>query len=410
MENASAGTLRLPTRVHFGYGSRAQLGEVLRLGGRRVLAVADPFLTETPIFTETVARLRDDGLDVAVYRDIRPELPVESLDAGEAFAREYRPDVVLAVGGGSALDAAKLIGLLATYGGPLSRYYGENKVPGPTLPLVAVPTTAGTGSEVTPVAVVSDPDHEMKVGVSSPYLIPSAAVVDPEFTLGAPRGVTAFAGIDALVHAVESFTAARLDPPWDATLPVFTGTNAFTDTIALRAAEHLGSWLRVAVDEPGNRRARQEVALGSLLAGISFGATGTHLSHALQYPIGALTKTPHGLGTGLLLPYVLQACLADAAAAERIAAVGAALGSTAAGGEERARDAIRAIAALNRAIGVPATLKEIGITEDQLPRIAELGSRATRLVAIAPIPAPTETLLDILEHAYAGHLLERSDP
>lgn len=410
MEYASAGTLRLPTRVHFGYGSRAQLGEVLRLGGRRVLAIADPFLTDTPIFAETVARLRADGFDVAVYHDIRPELPVASLDAGAAFARAYGPDVILAVGGGSALDAAKLIGLLAAHGGPLGRYYGENRVPGPTLPLVAVPTTAGTGSEVTPVAVVSDPEHEMKVGVSSPFLIPAAAVVDPEFTLGAPRSVTAFAGIDALVHAVESFTAARLDPPWDAALPVFTGTNAFTDAVALRAVELLGTWLRAAVDEPGNRRARREVALGSLLAGIAFGATGTHLSHALQYPIGACTGTPHGLGTGLLLPYVLRACLADEAAAERIAAVGAALGSTAATAEARARDAITTIAALNRAIGVPASLQEIGITREQLPRLAELGARAERLVAIAPIPAPAATLLGILEHAHTGHLPERSHP
>jgi alcohol dehydrogenase len=409
MKYVTAGTLRLPPRVHFGYGSRAQLGEVLRLSGSRVLAIVDPFLIDTPLFTEIVARLRADGLDVAVHADIRPELPIASLDAAAGFAREYGPDVILAVGGGSALDAGKVVGLLATHGGPLSRYYGENLVPGPSLPLVAMPTTAGTGSEVTPVAVVSDPDREMKVGISSPYLVPTAAIVDPELTLGAPRGVTAFAGIDALVHAVESYTAARLAPPWDAPLPVFTGQNAFTDAIALRAAEHLGTSLRVAVDDPGNRQAREDVAYGSLLAGVAFGATGTHLSHALQYPIGAATKTPHGLGTGLLLPYVLEACLADAQAAERIAAIGAALGSTATTAAARARDAISFVVALNRAIGVPASLQEIGITRPQLPRLAELASQAKRLVSIAPIPAPTATLLDILEHAHTGKLTEGSD-
>ncbi|GLX03903.1 iron-containing alcohol dehydrogenase [Microbispora sp. NBRC 16548] len=405
-----AGTLRLPARVHFGYGSRAQLGEVLGLGGRRVLAVVDPFLIETPIFGETVAGLTAAGFDVAVYSDIRPELPTESLDDAAAFAREHEPDVILAAGGGSALDAAKLVGLLVTHGGPLSRYYGENLVPGPVLPLVAVPTTAGTGSEVTPVAVVSDPERETKVGISSPYLIPVAAIVDPEFTLGAPRSVTAFAGIDALVHAVESFTAARLEQSWDGGLPVFTGRNAFTDAMALRAVERLGPSLPVAVGEPGDRRAREEVAFGSLLAGVCFGATGTHLSHALQYPIGAFTKTPHGLGTGLLLPYVLQACLSEPEVVERIAAVGAALGSTAATDDGRAGDAISSIVALNRVIGVPASLQEIGITREQLPQLAELASRSTRLIAIAPIPAPSATLLDILEHAYTGDLTERSDP
>ncbi|MGN9785260.1 iron-containing alcohol dehydrogenase [Nonomuraea sp. ZG12] len=406
MKYVTAGTLRLPPRVHFGYGSRAQLSEVLRLHGRWVLAIVDPFLIETPIFRETITRLEADGFHVAVHSDISPELPTASLDAAAAFAREHAPDVILAIGGGSALDAAKLVGLLVTHGGPLSRYYGENLVPGPSLPLVAVPTTAGTGSEVTPVAVVSDPEHEMKVGISSPYLIPTAAIVDPEFTLGAPRSVTAFAGIDALVHAVESYTAARLEPSWDTTLPVFTGRNAFTESVALRAAEHLGSSLAAAVGDPGNRGAREEVAFGSLLAGVAFGATGTHLSHALQYPIGAATKTPHGLGTGLLLPYVLRACLtdadADAEVAERIAAIGGALGSTAATTEARARDAISSIVALNRTIGVPASLQEIGITRRQLPHLAELASRSTRLIAIAPVPAPPALLLDILEHAYTG--------
>jgi len=408
MKDVMAGTLRLPARVHFGYGARAQLGEVLRLGGRRVLAVVDPFLIDTPIFAEMAAALAAGGFDLAVYSDIRPELPAESLDDAAEFAREHAPDVILAVGGGSALDAAKIVALLVAHGGPLHRYYGENLVPGPVLPLVAVPTTAGTGSEVTPVAVVSDPERETKVGVSSPFLIPIAAVVDPEFTLGAPRSVTAFAGIDALVHAVESYTAAPIAPPWDAGLPVFTGRNAFTDSLALRAVERLAPALPVAVDQPGDRRAREDVAYGSLLGGICFGATGTHLSHALQYPIGAFTKTPHGLGTGLLLPYVLQACLREPEAVERIAAVGAAMGSAANTDDGRAGDAIDSIAALNRAIGVPASLREIGVTRDQLPQLAELASRSTRLIAIAPIPAPPETLLEILDHAYAGDLTERS--
>jgi alcohol dehydrogenase class IV len=406
MNDITAGTLRLPNRIHFGYGSRAQLPELLRRHGRRVLAIVDPFLAGSPVFAETRAALRAGGLDVEVHSDIAPELPTASLDAAAAFARTHRPDAILAVGGGSTLDAAKLVGLLVTHGGPLRRYYGENLVPGPTLPVVAVPTTAGTGSEVTPVAVVSDPGHEMKVGISSPHLVPAAAVVDPLLTLGAPRTVTAYAGIDALVHAVESYTAADPDRAWDATLPVFTGRNAFTDVIALRAVELLGAALPVAVGEPDDRQAREDVALGSLLAGIAFGATGTHLSHALQYPIGAVTGTPHGLGTGLLLPHVLHACLTDAGSVLRIAAVGAALGTPPSTVEEQARGAIRAVAALNHAIGVPASLAEVGVTRDQLPRLAELAARATRLVAIAPVPAPPAVLLDILDQAYTGHLAE----
>ncbi|CAN5276209.1 iron-containing alcohol dehydrogenase [soil metagenome] len=410
MTSLGNGTLRLPTRIHFGFGARAQLPEVLRLHGSRVLAVVDPFLTTADIFRDLLATLAEAGLDVAVYSEITPELPVASLDAAGEFARDYRPDVILAVGGGSALDAAKLVGLLLSHGGPLSRYYGENAVPGPIVPLVAVPTTAGTGSEVTPIAVISDPERELKVGISSPYLIPTVAVVDPDFTFGAPPSVTAFSGIDALVHAVESFTAADLDVPWDGVLPVFTGHNAFSDLIALQAAEKLGTWLPVAFAEPGNREAREQVALASLLAGMSFGPTGTHLSHALQYPIGALTKTPHGLGTGMMLPYVLEACRTDARAAERIAAVGIALGSTAATTDARVDDAIRTIVELNARIGVPASLAAIGIARDQLPRIADLAGSSARLVAISPVVGTPELLLSILDNAYDGTLSERNNP
>ena len=410
MTDTLTGTLRLPARIHFGYGTRAQLPELLALHGTRVLAVVDPFLTGTEIFREVLASIEAAGLEVSVYSEIQPELPVASLDRAGEFARDFAPDVVLAVGGGSALDAAKLVGLLAAHGGPLTRYYGENAVPGPIVPIVAVPTTAGTGSEVTPVAVISDPDRELKVGISSPYLVPVAAVVDPQFTFGAPASVTAFSGIDALVHLVESFTASPLALDWTGPVPVFTGRNMFSDLIALQGIQKLGTWLPVAVAEPENRRAREEVAFGSLLGGMSFGPTGTHLSHALQYPLGALTKTPHGLGTGLMLPYVMDACLAGDGVAARLAEVGSALGSTSSSPEVRARDAIVAVVAINASIGVPASLAEIGITRDQLPRIADLALASARLIAISPVPATRELLLDILGNAFSGTLTERTAP
>ncbi|MFQ1002703.1 iron-containing alcohol dehydrogenase [Modestobacter sp. SSW1-42] len=408
-EDASTqiGTLRLPARVHFGYGARAQLPEVVAVHGRRVLAVVDPFLVGTSVLTEVVDSLTAAGLQVRVYSDITPELPVPTLTAAAEVAREHGADVVLAIGGGSALDAAKVVALLSRLDGPLPRYYGENQVPGPVVPIVAVPTTAGTGSEVTPVAVVSDPERELKVGISSPFLVPAAAVVDPELTLGAPASVTAFSGIDALVHAVESYTARPLELDWSAPLPVFTGRNALAEPIALQAAAHLGPWLPVAVAEPGNRQARGEVARGALLGGVAFGSTGTHLCHALQYPIGGLTKTPHGLGTGLLLPYVLDLLRQDPAVAERIAALGAALEGIPVT-EASAERTVARVVAINAAIGVPADLAAIGIDRDQLPHVADLGLRSARLLAIAPVDPTRELLLELLEHAHAGLLTDRS--
>jgi alcohol dehydrogenase class IV len=381
----STGTLRLPGRLHFGFGVRAQLPDLVR--GRRVLAVVDPFLRGTRHYDETVGALGD----VELYTDITPELPVGTLDAAGAVARDFGPEVVVGIGGGSALDAAKLIALLAAHDGPLSRYYGENLVPGPAVPVIALPTTAGTGSEVTPVAVVSDPGRELKVGISSPFLVPAAALVDPELTMGSPHRVTAFSGIDALVHAVESFTARSLNLDWARPLPVFTGRNALAEPVALDAARRLVRWLPVAVAEPGNRQARYEVAEGALGAGIAFGSTGTHLCHALQYPIGALTGTPHGLGTGLMLPYVIQALGRDREVADRLAVLGDG-------------DLLARVVEINRAIGVPATLAEIGVGAEQLPRIAELALASKRLIGIAPIEPSHGLLLDILERAHAGVL------
>lgn len=403
----AVGTLRLPARVHFGYGAREQLPEIAAVHGRRVLAVIDPSIESTPYVTGVVAALTTAGLTVRTYSGITPELPVGTLDAGAAVAGECGAEVIVAIGGGSALDAAKLIALLAVYEGPLSRYYGENLVPGPVVPVVAVPTTAGTGSEVTPVAVVSDPDRELKVGISSPFLVPAAAVVDPELTLGTPTSVTAFSGIDALVHAAESYTARPLESEWSAPLPVFTGRNVLVESLALQAAGRLGPWLSVAVREPADRRARREVALGALLGGVAFGSTGTHLCHALQYPIGALTKTPHGLGTGLLLPYVLDAVRAEPSVAERIASLGAAIEQIPAN-EASAERTVSHVAGINRAIGVPATLAETGLGRDQLPQIADLALRSERLLAIAPVEPSRELLLDILRRAHAGILNERS--
>ncbi|WP_291039013.1 iron-containing alcohol dehydrogenase [Herbiconiux sp.] len=397
---AGTGTLRLPTRIHVGYGVRSQIPPLLAEHGSRVFAVVDPFLAGSPHFTALVDAVRAQGAEVEIHTDVLPELPVGSLTASGDAARAFGPDVVLAYGGGSSLDAAKLIALLVTHGGALADYYGENNVPGPVLPIVAVPTTAGTGSEVTPVAVISDPDQEMKIGISSPHLVPVAAVVDPELTLGAPPAVTAYAGIDALVHALESFTATELPLEWGGRLPVFTGQNLFADQLALEAVRRIAPSLARAVADGSDREARAEVAYGSLLAGMSFGPTGTHLSHALQYPIGAITKTPHGLGTGLMIPYVLQACVP--VIPERLARIGEALGGVEADPWVAAQDAVDRVAVLCRAIGIPQSLAEIGVEHDQLERIADLALRARRLVDISPLGSDRQTLLTILEAAHAG--------
>lgn len=400
------GLLRLPEQVSFGAGALASLaGEAKRLG-ERVLVCVDPFIASTAAFDRSLDELHTTGLEVFVHSEIAPELPSTEVEQHAGDVRGFAPDLVIGLGGGSALDLAKLLALLLAHPLPLARYYGENNVPGPTLPVIAVPTTAGTGSEVTPVAVVSDPERELKVGVSSRYLIPRIAIVDPTLTLGAPAAVTAHAGIDALVHAIEAYTAATREPEWANELPVFVGRNSLSSVLALEAIRLIGANLPTAVAQPDDLPPHHAMAHGSLLAGMAFGSAGTHLSHALQYPIGAASKTPHGLGTGLLLPYVLEAC--RSATEPELARIGAALGAK--GDEQFCADAtISVLHAMTAAIGLPANLGEIGIEAEQLPRIAELARGVTRLAMNAPIEPEFDTLMSILTSAHSG-VSSPSDP
>lgn len=392
----SFGLLRLPDRITFGVGAVKAVPQTVSRLGRRAFVCCDPNLERTSEFSELLAGLASAGVQVGVWTKIIPELPVASIEAAAVGARTS--DVVIGFGGGSSLDLAKLVALLVSHGGPLSQYYGENAVPGPVLPVIAIPTTAGTGSEVTPVAVVSDPRRELKVGISSPELVPRHAVVDPRLSFGAPASVTAHAGIDALVHAVEALTARSETPVWTSTLPVFVGRNRLSSLLAREAARLIVRNLASAVRRPDDHAAREAMAYGSLLAGMAFGSAGTHLSHAIQYPVGALTKTPHGLGTGLLLPYVLRGCLPEAAADLAMLAADLDL----APGVDAPSRVITLIEDLKTEIGIPATLAEIGVSEHQLPAITELAGTITRLANNAAATATPERIDRIVRAAWCG--------
>jgi alcohol dehydrogenase len=245
---------------------------------------------------------------------------------------------------------------------------------------------------VTPVAVVADPGRRLKVGISSLHLIPRVAICDPELTRSCPPSVTAFSGIDALAHAVEAFTARARPRAW-AAYPgeVFQGKTVFTDRLAIEAVAAIGSSLERAVADGDDIDAREQMLYGSLCAGIAFGNAGTAGAHALQYPIGAETSTPHGLGVGLLLPYVLR--YTRASCSRELDEVAVALGVD---------DAIAEIARLSAAVGVPRTLADIGVAEEALPEIAKQAATVTRLVSNSPRELDVNSLLSILREAWSG--------
>ncbi len=389
------GTLRAPRELIFGSGQRKALGLVAKRLGQRALVVTDARLAAEPHFLVMMADLETHGLAVRIESGTLPEVPVESAMRAAEASRDHAPDLVIAVGGGSCLDMAKCVALLLTHGGRPQDYYGELKVPGPILPLIAIPTTAGTGSEVTPVAVLSDSERTLKVGISSPYLIPAMAICDPELTLSCPSALTAIAGADALTHAIEAFTAVRRPvTPGLTQERVFIGKNALSDQFALTAISLLWQGLESVCTAGDNLAARAQVMQGANFAGLAFGVAGTAAAHAIQYPVGALTHTAHGAGVACLMPWVMEwnRPMMGSELEQMATTMGLA----------DSEAVIPAIAALFARIGIPPTLAKLGLAEEQLDWVAEQSCSIERLIQNNPRPLDRSDMRKLLDAAFTG--------
>ncbi|WP_426232993.1 iron-containing alcohol dehydrogenase [Pararhizobium sp. DWP3-4] len=395
--------IRLPQEILFGKGQRHALPKIAARLGKRALICTDERFAATPIFAEIVGELEAVSIAVLIYDKVLPDVPRETVAVCVADARAFGPDMVIGIGGGSCLDMAKCAALLLSHAGRLQDYYGEFKVPGPILPIIAVPTTAGTGSEVTPVAVISDSERTLKVGISSPYLIATTAICDPDLTMTCPPGLTAVAGADALTHAIEAFTAARRGT--DHALPqdhVFIGKSALTDHFALLAIKLLGRSLEKACKDGSDEDARADVMMGALAAGCAFGTAGTAAAHAIQYPAGALTHTAHGLGVATMMPYVMN--YNKASSISEMAEIGYALGL---GGpsqnpDQMATAAIEEIRRLFAAIGITPTLADLGLPIDKLDWTAEQAFGIDRLIKNNPRPFDLDAMKRLVRAAYDG--------
>jgi alcohol dehydrogenase class IV len=385
-------------RIVFGIGAIQQLDSILqRLKAKNILLVTDPGIKNAGILSKVLSLLEQANYHTVVYDQVVPEPPVESaFDCYEFAKSQMDIDAVIGLGGGSSIDMAKISALLVAHGGhPLDYYGGENQVPGPIAPLIAIPTTAGTGSEVTSVAVLTDVENNLKVGISDNYLRPTVALLDPELTLGLPAYVTACSGIDALSHAIEAFTA-KPSPYIQAEGNIlFQGSMPISDTLAYGAIELIAKNLPLTVLQGSNIEARSNMLLGSLLAGMSFSNAGTAAAHALAYPIGGLVKSPHGEVTGLLLPYVME--YNAAVETEKMVKISKAFDLTTEGlsDKEAALAASKAVLKLLKEIGLPTRLSDIGIKEEDIPEIAEKTLQIDRLVRNNP-RVPTQRGLEEL--------------
>jgi alcohol dehydrogenase class IV len=397
------GALRLPRNIVVGAQQRFAIADIAAGMGSNILVCTDPRLAASEELQALVRILEDRNLSVRVFGKTEAELPTPGIVACVEELKGQDIDVIIGFGGGSCMDMAKVVSVLLTHGGQPSDYYGEFAVPGPVKPVIALPTTAGTGSEATAIAVVSDPGLGMKMGISSPHIIPFASVCDPELTYSCPPSLTAATGADTFVHLVESFTAITREPtPTLAQERVFVGKNVLSDSLALEGIRLVGRSLATAHKDPANTEARGDMMLAALYGGIVLSNAGTAAAHAIQYPVGALTHTPHGVGVGLLLPYVVRHNFS--AIIPQLGQIAEALGRDTKGMDARnsAIAGVEAIDEIIAAIELPSTLEELGVDESDLDRIATLSLNSKRLIDNNPVPLDLEAVSSIVQAAFAG--------
>ena len=379
-------TFNTTPSLRMGAGLARQLADIVRpVCGEDILFVTDPGMVATGLVGQVVDNLRAAGLRVTVFDQVQADPPEAVILQAADVARVVSG--VVGFGGGSSLDVAKLAALLAASRQPLAEAYGIGNAKGPRLPLVLVPTTAGTGSEVTPISIVTTGASE-KMGVVSPIILPDVAVLDPELTLGLPAHVTAATGIDAMVHAIEAYASAN------------PNNNPVSRALAVEALRLMGRVLQRAVDTPGDIEARSDMLLGSMLAGQAFANSPVAAVHALAYPIGGHYKVPHGLSNALVLPHVLRfnAEVAPQAYADLLPHVFPEV--SAEGVDDAAMKFVEGMAALSRACGLQQNLRDMGVKKEALPMLARDAMNQTRLLVNNPRPVDEAAALKIYEAAW----------
>jgi alcohol dehydrogenase class IV len=283
---------KAPSVIVNGPGAAKEVGNFAKGLGKKALIVTDAHLEKVGLLNEAQKSLEIAGVPFAIYNGVAIEPTQDNIEEGLKAYKEAGADFLIAVGGGSPMDTGKAIGALAANPGKISDFMGANKIPKPAAPLIAIPTTAGTGSEVTPFTIITDTAKDVKMLIASPNILPRVALVDPLMTLQMPQGITAATGLDALTHAIEAYVSVKAQP--------------ITDTLALKAIRLIGANLRQAWSNGDNLEARTNMLIGSLHAGLAFANSSVALVHGMARPIGAYFHVPHGVSNAALLPTVIE--------------------------------------------------------------------------------------------------------
>lgn len=375
-------------KIIFGNGSFDMLGDHIReMKACRPLVVLDRNLSKTGLKERIADICGKSGVKAAIFdKQVEAEPRLEVADDGARAARKGKCDIVVGIGGGSAMDVAKAIAVLAANNGSAVDYLGLNKVPGPGLPTIMVPTTAGTGGEVTFTAVFVRQELKKKEGMNSPYLYPDLALLDPVLTLTLPPVSTASTGIDALCHAIESFTSVNASP--------------MSEMFSLDAIQLISENLRTCVHDGGNLEAREKVLLGSLYAGLGLANAGVGAVHSLSYPLGGKYGVSHGLANTVMLPHVMSFNLPGAL--EKFTIIAEAMGEIVDDMplREAAYLAVEAVQSLIEDCGIYTTLEDLGIPEEDFPELAKVAMTVTRPLENNPRKVTIEDAIEIYGEAY----------
>ncbi|SFS58072.1 Alcohol dehydrogenase, class IV [Sulfitobacter marinus] len=381
-------TFNTVPRIHFGNGRMSEIGTLEAAAlGKRCMIITDVGIVATGIVDQATFALSSCGIAYSVFDKVEADPSEATVLAAVKECREADVDSVIGLGGGSSLDVAKLVAYLSGTDEQLDDIYGVGKATGQRLPLVLIPTTSGTGSEVTPIAIVTTTEQE-KMGAVSPALLPDAAILDPQLTIGLPPAVTAATGIDAMVHAIEAYTSAS------------SNNNPLSATLALEALRLLGGSLLRAVTHGDDIEARSRLLVGAMLAGQAFANSPVAAVHALAYPIGGHFKVPHGLSNALVLPHVLRFNAVEAPEAYAEMAPAAFPELAAVPASARAAAFCDALTKLSKDCGLPQQLRDLGIGKDSLARMAKDAMNQSRLLVNNPRAVTQADALAIYEAAW----------
>jgi alcohol dehydrogenase len=378
-------TFSVPQNIVVGKGSLGKLPEIAKkIGGSHAFIISGPHLNKMGIVAECMEKLRACGVEADAFTETEGNPSVETVDKAVEGFQKSGADFIVALGGGSPMDVAKAVGVVAKYGGSITEYEGAHKVPGKIVPLIAVPTTAGTGSEVTAFSVITDHSRNYKLTVFSYELIPAYAVLDAELLTTAPPSVAAACGVDAMIHALEAYISSDASP--------------FSDAMAEKGLELIGANIRRYVAKPGDVDAAEKMLVGSMFAGIAFSWARLGNVHAMSHPVSAYFNVPHGVANAILLPEVVAYnALADCGKYEKIYQYISQ--TTVPAGSFTTDMLVEKIRELNHSLGIPGCLREVGVDREQFQAMAEDAMKSGNIQANPRVSAKQD-IVELYEKSF----------